>query len=83
MTPEVAEWLRQGGLFATTVFGLIWATLERRDRMKERDANAAALKAGQDLAVQAATVITKIEGTLDRFVDALEQMRHRLEDLAP
>jgi hypothetical protein len=83
MTPEVAEWLRQGGLFATTVFGLVWATLERRDRMKERDANSKALEAAQDLAVQAATTTTKIEGTLARFVDSLEQMHHRIEELLP
>jgi hypothetical protein len=83
MTPEVAEWLRQGGLFATTVFGLVWATLERRDRMKERDANSKALEAAQSQAVTVATVVTKIEGTLARVADALEQMKHRIEDLQP
>jgi hypothetical protein len=83
MTPESLEWIRQGGLLATTVFGLFWAMTERRDRMKEREANAVALKAAQDLSVQAATTTTKIEGTIARFVDALEGMRHAIEELRP
>lgn len=84
MIPDwLSEAIKQGGLFGTTIFGLTWALMERRDRMREREANAAALKAAQDQAVTVATVVTKIEGTLARFIEALEQMKHRLEDLAP
>lgn len=83
MTPEALEWIRQGGLFATTCFGLFWAMAERRDRMKEREANAKALEAAQSQAVTVATVVTKIEGTLARFTDALEQVSHRIEELVP
>lgn len=81
MTPESLEWIRQGGLLATTCFGLFWAMTERRDRMRERDANAAALKAAQDQAVSVGVFMADIKNALLRVAEGLQQVSHRMEDI--
>ena len=73
--------IQQGGLALTTVIGLALWHLERRDRIKERDANAMALKAAQDQSIQVTAWVTKADGTIARMADVVQQLVHRVEAL--
>ena len=75
----LTEAIKQGGLFATTVGGIAWGWLERRDRIKEREASSSALKGAQDLAVTATAAVTEFTGAITRLTDAVESVSDEVQ----